>query len=45
MKKAKANPKRKRLMREIERRKFPFVASIDQKTGKQTIHPLITQTK
>lgn len=43
--KIKQKSKRKRLMREIERRKFPFVVTEDTKTGKQIIHPLISQSK
>lgn len=36
------NKKRKKLKRELEKRKFPFLVTQDQKTGKQIIHPLIT---
>ena len=41
MKKKKPFPKRKALMREIDKRKFPFVSVEDKRTGKLIIHPLI----
>lgn len=40
--KTKTKTKRKRLMREIEKRKFPFITTQDQKTGKIIVHPLIS---
>lgn len=40
--KIKQNTKRKKLKREIEKRKFPFVTTQDMKTGKITVHPLIS---
>jgi len=42
MKKAKTSRKVKKLKREIEKRKFPFISVVDQRTNKVTIHPLIS---
>ena len=42
MKKKKPFPKRKKFKRELEKRKFPFLTVEDKRTGKLTIHPLIT---
>lgn len=40
--KIKQKTKRKKLKREIEKRKFPFVTTEDQKTKKIIVHPLIS---
>lgn len=41
--KIRTNKKQKRLKREIEKRKFPFISVFDDKTKKHIIHPLITK--
>lgn len=45
MKQQNTHRKVKKLKREIEKRKFPFISVEDQKTGKVNIHPLTYQQK
>jgi hypothetical protein len=45
MKKKNINKKTKRLKREIEKRKYPFLSVWDDKLKKVIIHPLITDKK
>lgn len=40
--KKRTKQKQKKLKREIEKRKFPFISVYDEKLKKQIIHPLIT---